>query len=159
MRSRFWGPAGEEKPHSQAEKGPQGPGLHPPTTSLLSTPTPPPPPATSPPLPKGRRKSLARLIFHQRQLKNGCLSQHRSLPSPLCSPPRAAEGSPKGGARMSEGGCKRRGIVQSSRSGPAATPNFLSWAAGSGVAVGWRRGAAGRRREPGWFTCSQLRSI
>lgn len=71
------------------------------------------PSTTSPPLPKGRQKSLEHLLFHQHQLKNGCLSQHRSLPSLLCSPPRAAKGPPKRRASpqeaVSEGECEGSG--------------------------------------------------
>lgn len=99
------GPA-EEKSQFQSRTGIKVLASSTPTSWSSPITTPPPAPPLPPPLPKGRRKSFAHLIFHQHQLKNGCLSQHRSLPSRLCSPPRAGKGPPKAEPLRAAGGCQ-----------------------------------------------------
>lgn len=129
---------GEEKSQFQSQNRHQSPQVHPALPpGLLPLYGSPSSPATSSSPSKGRRKSSAHLIFHQHQLKNGCLSQHRSLPPRLCSPPRAGKGPPKAEPSRAAGGCQRSRNHTKPAVGAKA---FSSLRSGSGIWSGTRLG-------------------
>lgn len=107
QRSRFWGTAGEEKPQSQAQKGPRGPEFHPPLPPCFPHHLPHlrhfPSPSQRASEEPGASDLSPAPIEKWVLVTTEITAFLALLPTARC------KGSPKGGGLVSEGGCEKSG--------------------------------------------------